>query len=49
MGPGQSAALSPAAQHAMSREFDGKGETECLNTRFTLPIMMCAGYSVKLK
>ena len=43
-----SAALSSATQHAMPPEFDRKWETECLNTRFLLPILLCAGYSVKL-
>ena len=26
----------------------GKWETECLNTRFPLPTLLCAGYSMKL-
>ena len=41
----QSAALSPATQHAMP---GGKWWTECLNTRFPQPTPLCAGYSVKL-
>ena len=45
----QSAALSSVTQHAMPPEFEGKWETECLNTGFPLPTMLCAGYSVKLK
>ena len=43
-----STALSSATQHAMPPEFGRKWETECLNTRFTLPTLLCAGYSVKL-
>ena len=27
---------------------DGKWRTECLNTRFPLPTLLCVGYSVKL-
>ena len=30
-------------------EFGGKWETECLNTRFPLPILLYAEYCVKLK
>ena len=45
----ESAALSSATQHAMSPEFGGKWGTECLNTRFLQPTLVCAGYSVKLK
>ena len=44
----QSAALSSATQHAMPSEFGRKLGTECLNTRFPLPNLLCAGYSVKL-
>ena len=44
----QIAALSSATQHAMPPELGGKSGTECLNTRFPLPILLCAGYSVKL-
>ena len=45
----QSAALSSATQHAMPPESGRKWETECLNIRFPLPNLLCAGYSVKLK
>ena len=44
----QSAALSSATQHAMPPEFGGKWEIEYLITRFPLPTLLCAGYSVKL-
>ena len=44
----QWAALSSAAQHTMSLEFVRKWGTKCLNTLFPLPILLCAGYSVKL-
>ena len=44
-----SAGLSSATQHAMPPEFGRKWGTECLNTRFPLPTLLCAGYSVKLK
>ena len=43
-----SAALSSATQHAMPPEFGRKWGTECLNTRFPLPTLLCAGNSVKL-
>ena len=43
-----SAALSSATQHAMPPEFGKKWEMECLNTRFPLPTLLCAGYGVKL-
>ena len=43
-----SAALSSATQHAMPPEFGRKWGTECLNTSFPLPTLLCAGYSVKL-
>ena len=43
-----SSALSSATQHAMPPEFGRKWGTECLNTRFPLPTLLCAGYSVKL-
>ena len=43
------AALSSATQHAIPPEFGRKWETECLNTKYPLPIPLCAGYSVKLK
>ena len=35
-------------QHAMPLELGGKWGTECLNTWFPLPTLLCAGYSVKL-
>ena len=44
----QNAALSSATQHAMHPEVGGKWGTECLNTRFPLPTLLCAGYSVNL-
>ena len=44
----QSAALSSTTEHAMPPELDGKCGTECLNTRFPLPTLLCAVYSVKL-
>ena len=44
----QSAALSSATHHAMPPEFGRKWATKCLNTRFPLPALLCAGYSVKL-
>ena len=31
-----------------SRAFGGKWRAECLNIRFPLPSLLCAGYSVKL-
>ena len=31
-----------------SKKFGRKWGTECLNTRFPLPTLLCAGYSVKL-
>ena len=43
-----SAALNSATQHAMPPEFGRKWATECFNTRFPLPTLLCAGYSVKL-
>ena len=33
----------------MPPEFGRKWGTECLNTRFSLPTLLRAGYSVKLK
>ena len=45
----QSAVLNSATQHAMPPECDGKWGAECLNTRFYLPTLLCAGYSLKLK
>ena len=44
-----SAALSSATQHAMPPKYGRKWGTECLNTRFPLPPLQCAGYSVKIK
>ena len=44
----QSAALISATQHVMPPELGGKWGTVCLNTRFPLPFLLCAGYSVKL-
>ena len=44
----QSAALNSTTQHTMPPELGGKWGTECLNTRFPLPSLLCAGYSVKL-
>ena len=44
----QSAVLGSATQHAMPPEFSRKWQTECLNTRFPLTTLLCAGYSVKL-
>ena len=44
----KSAALSSAPQHAMLPELGGKWVTECLNTRFPPPTLLCARYSVKL-
>ena len=44
----KSAALSSATQHAMPSEIGRKWETECLNTRFPVPSLLWAGYSVKL-
>ena len=38
-----SPALSSATQHAMPPEFGRKWGTECLNTRFPLPTLLCAG------
>ena len=43
-----SAVLSSVTQHAMPPEFGRKWGTECLNTKFPLPTLLCAGYSVKL-
>ena len=40
-----SAMLSSATQHAMPPEFGRKWGTECLNRRFPLPTLLCAGYS----
>ena len=43
----QSAALSSAIQLAMAPELDGRLRTG-INTRFPLPTLLFAGYSVKL-
>ena len=32
----------------MTQELSGKWETECLNSRFPLPILLCTGYRVKM-
>ena len=45
--PRLSAALSSATQHAMPPEFGRNWGTECLNTRFPLLTLLCAGCSVK--
>ena len=44
-----STVLSSATQHAMPSEFSEKWGKECLYTRFPLPTLLCAGYSVKLR
>ena len=36
-------------QHTMPPELGRKWGTECLNTRFLQPTLLCMGYSVKLK
>ena len=41
-------ALSSSTQHEMPPEIGGMWGTECLNTRFPLPILQCAVYIVKL-
>ena len=38
------AALSSATEHAMPQEFGGEWGMECLNTKFPLPTLLCAGY-----
>ena len=43
----QSAAMSSVTQYAIPLEFGGEWRTECLNTRFPLTILLCAGYSMK--
>ena len=40
--------LEKMTQHAMPPEFGRKWETECLDTRFSLPTLLCVGYSVTL-
>ena len=42
------AVLSSATQYTMPPELGGKWGTECLNTRFPVPKLLWAGYSVKL-
>ena len=37
------AALTSATQHAMPPEFGRKWGTECLNTKFPLPTLLCTG------
>ena len=45
----KSAVLSSVTQYATPPELGEKwGTTVCLNTRFPLPTLLCAGYSVKL-
>ena len=36
-------------RHSVPHFLPNSGESEYLNTRFLLPTMQCAGYSVKLK
>ena len=45
----QSAALSSATQHIMPPECDGKWGTECFNSRFHLPTLLCAGWYGNVK
>ena len=45
----ESAALSFANQHAMPQIFVEKRGKECFNTRFFLPTILCAEYTVKLR
>ena len=42
-GVEQGAVLSSTTEQAMSPEFGGKWETECLNTKSPLPSLLCAG------
>ena len=44
----RSAALNSATQHAMPPESGRKWGTDCLNTSFLMPTLLCVGYSVKL-
>ena len=44
----QSVALGSAIQQAMPLEFGGEWVTECLNTKFPMPTLLCARYIVKL-
>ena len=39
--------LSSVTHHAMPPKFGRKWGTECLVTRFPMPTLQCAGYSVK--
>ena len=41
--------LSFATQNVMPPELGGKWGTECLNTKFPLPTLLYAGYSVQLE
>ena len=41
--------LSSAAQHAIHLGFGEKWRTECLNTMFHLPTLLCEVYSMNLK
>ena len=43
----QSALLSSVTQHVIP-EFGGQWGTECLNTRFLLPTLLCAVYSANM-
>ena len=45
----QSEALISVTQHEMPAVFGEKWETKCLYTRFPLPTLLCAGYSVTYK
>ena len=38
----RSAAFNSATQHGMPPEFGRKWGTECLNTKFALPTLLCA-------
>ena len=38
----QSPAVSSANKHAMPQVFGGKWGTECFNTKFPLPTLLCA-------
>ena len=41
--PRQRATLSSVIQHAIPPKFGGKWGTECFNTRFPMPTLLCAG------
>ena len=47
-GVATKAGLNSATQHAMPPELGGKWGMKCLNTKFPLSTLLCAGYSVKL-